>query len=63
MIVMTQQQYEAIRQLKDFAQWYISEHEGSSGAQEMIDQWEEDRQVVQAGVDALKVVDATIRGN
>ena len=59
-ITMTIDQYNAIRRLKDFAEWYISEHEGASGHEEMIKQWEEDREEVQRGVNALDEVDQQI---
>jgi hypothetical protein len=59
-ITMTVEQYNAIRRLKDFAQWYIEEHKGASGMPEMIEQWEEDRDEVGRGVNALDQVDQQI---
>lgn len=59
-ITMTIEQYNAIRRLKDFAEWYISEHEGGSGIKETIEQWEEDRDEVERGVNALNEVDQQI---
>ena len=59
-ITMTLDQYNAIRRLKNFAEWYISEHEGASGSKETIEQWEEDRDEVQRGLDALADVDQQI---
>jgi hypothetical protein len=56
-ITMTIEQYNAISQLKHFAQWYIQEHEGGSGIKEMIEQWESDRDEVQRGLNALAEVD------
>ena len=61
-ITMTLQQYDAIRALKDFAQWYISEHEGGSGSKEMIEQWESDRDEVERGLKALREVDQQSTG-
>jgi hypothetical protein len=60
-ITMTIDQYNAIRQLKHFAQWYIEEHEGSSGSREMIEQWEEDRDEVERGINALEEVDQQVQ--
>ena len=59
-ITMTIEQYNAIRQLKNFAQWYIDEHEGSSGSKETIEQWEEDREEVERGLATLQLIDAEI---
>ena len=59
-ITMTIEQYNAIRQLKQFAEWYISEHEGGSGSKEMIEQWEEDRDEVERGMQAIKEIDQQI---
>jgi hypothetical protein len=53
---MTIEQYNAIRALKDFAQWYIDEHEGASGNEETIEQWESDREEVGRGIKALEEV-------
>jgi len=55
-ITMTREQYNAIRQLKQFAKWYIDEHEGASGSKEMIEQWEEDRHEVERGIKALEEI-------
>ena len=60
-ITMTIEQYNAIRQLKHFAEWYIDEHEGASGSKEMIEQWEEDRDEVERGINALKEVDQQLQ--
>jgi len=57
MITMTHEEYLAIRQLKHFAQWYISEHEGASGHEDMIKQWEEDRDEVLRGIAVLDKID------
>lgn len=59
-ISMTIEQYNAIRQLKHFAQWYIDEHEGASGSKEMIEQWEEDRDEVERGLATLNAIDKAI---
>jgi hypothetical protein len=59
-ITITLDQYNAIRQLKHFAQWYVDEHKGASGAQELIDQWQEDHHEVERGVQALNEVDKQI---
>ena len=61
-ITITREQYNAIRQLKHFAQWYIGEHEGASGSKEMIEQWEEDRNEVERGIRALEEIDQNIQG-
>ena len=50
-ITMTIEQYNAIRRLKDFAQWYIEEHEGGSFISD--DQWKEDRDDVARGAKRL----------
>jgi hypothetical protein len=55
-ITITIEQYDAIRQLKQFAQWYVDEHEGASGSKEMIEQWEEDRDEVERGIKALEEI-------
>ena len=57
-ITMTIEQYNAIRRLKDFAQWYIEEHEGGSFISD--DQWKEDRDDVARGVKALDAIDNNI---
>ena len=54
-ITMTIEQYNAIKRLADFAQWYIEEHKGGSFIDDT--QWEEDRDDVERGVNALKEVD------
>jgi len=58
---MTIDQYNAIKKLADFAQWYVDEHEGGSGSKEMIEQWEEDRDEVERGVEALEQVDQQVQ--
>lgn len=60
-ITMTIEQYNAICALKDFAQWYVDEHEGASGSKEMIEQWEADRDEVARGINALEEVDKQIQ--
>jgi hypothetical protein len=60
-ITMTIEQYNAIRQLSQFAQWYVSEHEGASGSKEMIEQWEADRDEVARGINALEQLDKQIQ--
>jgi len=55
-ITMTIEQYNAIYQLKQFAQWYIDEHEGGYGSKEAIEQWEEDRDEVARGIKALEEI-------
>jgi len=60
-ITMTIDQYNAIKRLADFAQWYVDEHEGGSGSKEMIEQWEEDRDEVERGVEALEQVDQQVQ--
>jgi hypothetical protein len=57
-ITMTQEQYNKIRQLMHFAKWYIDEHEGSSCD---VQQWEEDRDEVTRGVQAINEIDQSIR--
>jgi hypothetical protein len=57
---MTIEQYNKIRQLKQFAQWYVDEHEGASGSKEMIEQWEEDRDEVERGLATIQLIDAEI---
>lgn len=56
-ITLTDKEYQAIRQLKYFAKWYIYEHEGASGSKEMIEQWEEDRDEVFRGIAVLDRID------
>ena len=53
MITITLEQYNTIRQLKQFAQWYIDEHEGASGSKEEIEQWESDRDEVERAIATL----------
>jgi len=60
-ITMTIEQYNKIKRLADFAKWYVDEHEGASGNKEMIEQWEEDRDEVQRGLNALEQVDQQIQ--
>ena len=60
-ITMTREQYAKIRQLMQFAKWYVDEHEGGFGSKEAIEQWEEDRDEVERGVQAIKEVDQSIR--
>ena len=52
-ITITLEQYNTIRQLKQFAQWYIDEHEGASGSKEEIEQWESDRDEVERAIATL----------
>lgn len=59
-ITMTIEQYNQIRALKKFAQWFVDEHENASGSDEMIDQWESDRDEVRAGTEAIYAVDLMI---
>lgn len=60
-ITLTRKEYDAIRQLKYFAKWYINEHEGSSASPEMIAQWEEDRDEVMRGIAVLDSIDTNSR--
>jgi hypothetical protein len=60
-ITMTIDQYNKIKKLADFAQWYIDEHWGASGSKEIIEQWEEDRDEVERGINALEEVDQQIQ--
>jgi hypothetical protein len=60
-ITMTIDQYNKIKKLADFAQWYIDEHWGASGSKEIIEQWEEDRDEVERGIKALEEVDQQIQ--
>jgi len=60
-ITMTIDQYNKIKRLADFAQWYVDEHEGSFGSKEAIEQWEEDRDEVGRGINALEQVDQQIQ--
>ena len=60
-ITMTIDQYNKIKKLADFAQWYIDEHWGASGNKEIIEQWEEDRDEVERGINALEEVDQQIQ--
>ena len=57
-ITITLEQYNKIRQLKNFAQWYIEEHKGGSFIDDS--QWEEDRDDVERGTNALLDVDNRI---
>jgi len=58
---MTIDQYNKIKKLADFAQWYIDEHWGATGSKEIIEQWEEDRDEVERGINALEEVDQQIQ--
>ena len=60
-ITITIDQYNAIYALKDFAQWYIDEHEGASGSRESIEQWETDRDEVERGIKALDEIDSMLQ--
>ena len=60
-ITMTLEQYNTIRQLKQFAQWYIDEHEGASGSKEMIEQWESDRDQVAHSIATLDQIGLDIQ--
>jgi len=60
-IEITIEQYNAIHALKDFAQWYINEHEGASGSRENIEQWESDRAEVERGIEALDEIDSMLQ--
>jgi len=60
-ITMTIEQYNKIKRLAEFAQWYIDEHWGASGSKEIIEQWEEDRDEVARGIKALEEVDQQIQ--
>ena len=60
-ITMTHEQYKKIRQLIQFAQWYIEEHEGGFGSKESLEQWEEDRDEVERGVNTIRYLDQEIK--
>ena len=60
-ITMTIEQYNKIKKLAEFAQWYVDEHWGASGSKEIIEQWEEDRDEVARGIKALEEVDQQIQ--
>jgi hypothetical protein len=60
-ITMTIDQYNKIKRLADFAQWYVDEREGGFGSKESIEQWEEDRDEVGRGITALEEVDQQIQ--
>jgi hypothetical protein len=60
-ITLTTEEYNAIRQLKQFAEWYIDEREGGFGSKESIEQWEADRDEVVRGVAVLDKIDNQIR--
>jgi hypothetical protein len=60
-ITMTIDQYNKIKRLADFAQWYVDEHEGASGSKETIEQWEADRDEVERGINALEQLDKQIQ--
>lgn len=60
-ITMTIEQYNKIKKLAEFAQWYVDEHWGASGSKEIIEQWEEDRDEVARGINALEEVDQQIQ--
>ena len=60
-ITITIEQYNAISQLKQFAKWYIDEHEGASGSRESIEQWETDRDEVERGIKALDEIDSMLQ--
>ena len=60
-IEITIEQYNAIHALKQFAKWYIDEHENSSGSRELIEQWESDRDEVERGIKALDEIDSMLQ--
>ena len=60
-ITITIEQYNAISQLKQFAQWYIDEHEGASGSREGIEQWETDRDEIERGIKALDEINSMLQ--
>jgi hypothetical protein len=60
-ITITIEQYNAISQLKQFAKWYIDEHEGASGSRECIEQWETDRDEVERGIKALDEINSMLQ--
>jgi hypothetical protein len=57
-ITMTYEEYQAIKRLQDFAQWYVDEHKGGSFICDS--QWEEDRDDVERGVAVIKRIDDNI---
>lgn len=59
-IEITIEQYNAIHALKDFAKWYIDEHESASASRENIEQWESDRAEVERGIKALDEIDVML---
>jgi hypothetical protein len=59
-ITITIEQYNKIKRLATFAQWYVQEHEGASGSKEMIEQWEEDRDEVERGINTIQYLDQEI---
>ena len=61
-ITITIEQYNKIKQLKQFAQWYIQEREGGFGSKESAEQWESDRDEVERGIKALDEVDNQLTG-
>ena len=60
-ITITREQYNKIRQLMQFAQWYIEEHKGGFGSKESIEQWEEDREEVERGANTIQYLDQEIK--
>jgi hypothetical protein len=59
-ITMTIEQYNKIKSLATFAQWYVDEREGGFGSKESIEQWESDRDEVERGTNTIKYLDQEI---
>ena len=59
-ITMTIEQYEKIKRLLLFADWYIDDHAGGSGLPEQIEQYESDKEEVTQAQEVIQEIDQQI---
>lgn len=59
-ITITLEQYDKLRRLSDFADWYIDDHEPSSDF--YVDQYESDKEEILQAQEVLQQIDVLILG-
>jgi hypothetical protein len=60
-IEMTIDQYNKIRRLSDFADWYLDDHKGGSGLVENIEQYESDKEEILQAQEVFQEIDARLQ--
>jgi len=60
-ITMTLDQFQKIRRLLDFADFYLDDHFGASGLPEQIEQYESDKEEVLQAQEVLEELDQQLQ--